>query len=238
MYQIALCDDDVNFIQQFLPRIKKELLANDPDGIIDTFTSISQLESRMASGTQYDLILLDILIGGDNGYDFAKRLRNKGIQTDIIFITSTTDYAVSGYEVSPLLYLIKPVSDERLSYAFSVFLKKHTPTRIVLKLNQEYQSLNITDILYVEVSGHTTIIHTTTDQIKLRMPLSTLEQQLPSHCFSRSHQSFLVNLIHIEGISRYRITLTNGQTLPISQSRYSNLQKDFLNYAANKNIRI
>ena len=230
MYQIALCDDDVNFIQQFLPRIKKELLANDPDGIIDTFTSISQLESRMASGTQYDLILLDILICGDNGYDFAKRLRNKGIQTDIIFITSTTDYAVSGYEVSPLLYLIKPVSDERLSYAFSVFLKKHTPTRVVLKLNQEYQSLNITDILYVEVSGHTTIIHTTTDQIKLRMPLSTLEQQLPSHCFSRSHQSFLVNCRFIRTLRTAQIELVNGVYIPVSKYRIKEVRRYFFEY--------
>lgn len=136
---------------------------------------------------------------------------------------------MAGYDVSPILYLVKPIQTEQLAYAMELFLKKRQPKQIVLNLSGEIISLSISDILYIEVYGHTTCLHLASGESReLRIPLNKLEQQLPSSVFIRSHQSYLVNMGHILSIARYQLTLSAGLTLPISQSKYLNLQNSFI----------
>lgn len=185
------------------------------------------------------MIFLDILLDKENGYAFAKQLRKENMPIDIVFITVTQDYAVAGYDVSPILYLVKPIKDTQLAYAFELFLKRHVPRQILLNLSGEILSISIADILYCEVYGHKTFLHLYSGEIKgLRYSLNNLEQQLPSSVFARSHQSYLINMEHINSIARYKLTLSTGQTLPISQSRYMELQNSFLLYASQQKIRI
>lgn len=239
MYHIAVCDDDRRFMDEFTQKLNKVLSSKNIDAEIEKFYDPASFLERVDQGTPFDLIFLDIFLGKENGYQFAKSLRNEDIQTDIIFITTTEDYAVMGYDVSPLLYLVKPIKDEQLVYACDIFLKKHRPTRILLNLSGETFSLNIADLLYCEVFGHRVSLHLASGSAKeIRYSMNKLEKLLPADLFIRSHQSYLVNMAHISSIIRYELTLSTGQTLPISQSRYMNLQNSFLLYASHQKIRI
>ena len=133
-------------------------------------------------------------------------MRKENIPIDIVFITVTQDYAIAGYDVAPILYLVKPVEDTQLQYALDIFLKRHMPSHVLLNLSGEILSLKI------------------------------LFHQLPSSVFARSHQSYLINMEHIDSIARYKLTLSTGQALPISQSRYLELQNSFLLYAGRQKI--
>lgn len=229
MYYIAICDDDADFTRTFHKKLTAVLSSKKIDAEIEVFHSTDAFLRRAEEGQPFDLIFLDIYLGAENGYYFAKKLRSEHIDVDIIFITTTQDYAVAGYDVSPILYLVKPVQNEQLAYAVELFLKKRQPKQIVLNLSGEIISLNVTDILYIEVYGHTTCLHLTSGESReLRIPLNKLEQQLPSSIFIRSHQSYLVNMGHILSVARYQLTLSSGLTLPISQSKYLNLQNSFI----------
>ena len=71
---------------------------------------------------------------------------------------------------------------------------------------------------------------------KNSFPLNKLEQQLPSSAFVRSHQSYLVNMGYIQSVARYQLTLSNGLTLPISQSKYLSLQNSFILYVKQQKL--
>lgn len=239
MYRIAICDDDKNFTAEFHHNMKKILASKNITAQIEEFHNTAGFLEKMEKGNTFDLIFLDILLENENGYSFAKKLRRKNSSIDIIFITTTEDYAIAGYDVSPLLYMIKPVMEPKLAYAFELFLKKRLPNRIVLDLSGEILTLNLADLLYCEVYGHRTTLHLTSGEKKeIRYSLNRLEQQLPSTLFARSHQSYLVNMEHIDSIVRYRLTLNTGLALPVSQSRYLGLQNSFLLYASRQKIRI
>lgn len=239
MYRIAICDDDRAFASRLHQTIEELLTAQGIQARIEEFYDSSSLLCRLNQEEACDLVFLDILLGGDNGYLFAKRLRRERLSLDIVFITTTTEYAVAGYDASPLLYLVKPVSSDQIEYALHIFLEKRRPRQILLKLPGQVLSIPVSDILYCEVYGHTTSLHLSSGKImELRYSLNKLEDQLPPALFVRSHQSYLVNMEHIDAIARYQLTLSSGQTLPISQSKYLSLQNSFLNYASRQKLHL
>lgn len=237
MYYIAICDDDKDFTAPFCQRLTEVLSSKKVTAKVETFHDTTSFLRRMESGQVFDLIFLDIYLGAENGYHFAKRLRSENMQIEIVFTTTTEDYAVAGYDVSPILYLVKPFQDAQIDYAIELFLKKRQPSQVLLNLSGEILSLDIADILYAEVYGHTTCLHLSSGARRdLRISLNKLEQQLPSSIFIRSHQSYLVNMSHILSVARYQLTLSSGQTLPISQSKYLNLQNSFILYAKQQKL--
>jgi len=237
LYHIAVCDDDELFTEKFKNQLLQAVPGLNVQVSVHIFHDTVSLMEELLNGICFDLIFLDIYIKNENGYEFARQLRKRGITSDLIFITITSDYAVAGYEVSPLLYLIKPVTQEKLTQALTFFIQKHTPRHLSLRLSGELFSINISDILYLEVQGHTVSFYLISGKkLKSRLSLRSLASKLPSSLFVQSHQSYIVNLDHIESITRYHLMLSNKQILPISQSRYLELQKQFLNYSSHQKI--
>ena len=235
MYYI--CDDDRRFADEFHKKVNKTLASKNIDAETEAFYDTASFLEKINNGIIFDLIFLDILLDHENGYSFAKQMRKENIPIDIVFITVTQDYAIVGYDVAPILYLVKPVEDTQLQYALDIFLKRHMPSHVLLNLSGEILSLKIADILYCEVYGHKTCIHLVSGETReLRCSLNNLVHQLPSSVFARSHQSYLINMEHIDSIARYKLALSTGQALPISQSRYLELQNSFLLYAGRQKI--
>ena len=228
---IAICDDDRVFAAEFRRKLQAVLSSKETEADITCFSDTASLLHELNRGGSYDLIFLDILLEEENGYFFAKELRKNGVETDIIFITSTEDYAVAGYETAPLFYLLKPIQDQKLEQAVAAFLKKRTPQKIVLNLSGTYVPLSLADIEYCEVTGHTTSICFASGETKtFRCALKQLEKQLPQSLFARIHSGYLLNMLHIAGLERYAVTLDIGKTLPVSQSRYNELQSKYIRY--------
>ena len=146
MYYIAICDDDASFTAAFQKKLTEVLSLKKVDAQIEAFPDTSSFLSRAENGRAFDLIFLDIYLDGENGYQFAKRLRSEDIGVEIVFITTTEAYAVAGYDVSPILYLVKPFQDAQLARAIDIFLKKRQPSQILLNLSGELLSLDIAGI--------------------------------------------------------------------------------------------
>ena len=113
MYRIAVCDNK----QIQAEELKRQLLDIAADAgfecRVDIFRNFKQMYSE-AQTNPYQLICTDVLVGGGNGLDFARKLRFKDGETDIIFVTEYSEYALAAYSVFPVGYVIKPPTKRKL----------------------------------------------------------------------------------------------------------------------------
>ena len=171
---------------------------------------------------RYDLLLLDIQLGGMTGMDAAEEIRKLDPEVGIIFITSLVQYAGKGYEVDALDFIVKPVS----YYQFA--LKMDKAVRIVgrrqmislpVATEQGTKILSSRDVQYIEVSNHDIIYHTAKETYRIRGSLGAMEDKLNSQHFLRISVSFLVNLEYVVNINGNALKMQNGDEVWISRAK-------------------
>lgn len=184
-----------------------------------------------------DLLLLDIGLPRISGMDAARYLRQRGIQTPIIFITSMTQYAMAGYEVHAFGFLKKPLNYKQFEWqmrdALSLLLRnKGVP--IPLQSRARLEVINSVDVSYIEVLNHLVkLFDKKGNCFSCSLSLSELEDNLTEYGFFRSHKSFLVNMAYIQRFLPGEVELKGNITIPVSRYR----RKDFLEaYASFKEL--
>ena len=225
MFRVAICDDEATSLQ--LNTLLTETILKE-EGIsyeIRTFDDIEAMtEAISRPGQPFDVLLSDILAAGMNGIEAAERLRSIGEKLDIIFISSTAEYALEGYKVQALRYLKKPVDTDQLREALLISYRK-TAQKEGLSLSSEGKLYNIDykDIIYAESQARDVELTLKDRQLVTHMKISDLEKMLPDYFF-RCHRSYIVNLLEVENIERYQATMKNEDYIPISQQQYTEMK--------------
>ena len=169
----------------------------------------------------FDIILMDIQMKFMDGMSAAEEIRKKDRNVIIMFITNRVDYAIRGYEVDALDYIVKPVSyfsfAKKLERAISRIPREKDAT-ITLSYPQGMVRLKVDDIYYTESEGHNLIYHTAHNDYRIRQRMSEAEETLGPHGFFRSNKGYLVNLKHVDGVQD-GCCLIAGQRLLISRAR-------------------
>lgn len=174
---------------------------------------------------RFDMLLLDVEMGGMDGVTLAKRVRRDDEVVQIVFITGYSDYIAEGYEVAALHYLVKPVDREKL---FSVL------DRAVAKLRQNQRVLDLTvsgelvriplfELKYLEVFQNYVTLHAG-ETYTVKRPLKDFERELDNRFF-RVGRGMIVNLEHIRRVSRKEIVLSGGEVLPLPRGAYESLNR-------------
>ncbi len=180
----------------------------------------------------WDLIFLDIEMPHLDGMKTAEMIRDKDPAVVLIFVTNMACYAVRGYEVDAMDFLVKPVSYGSFSLKLrkAVNLIRSRESRFLL-VNTEGQSLKIpTDqIQYVEVINHRLHVHTESKDYTLRGSLQEIEKQVEDLPFVRCSVSFLVNLRNVIAVNKDTVYL-KGCTLPIGRTRKKEFLERFFSY--------
>lgn len=156
-----------------------------------------------ASTGKEDVVFLDINLPSINGMDAAERLRKKNSQISIVFVTSLLQYAIDGYKVEAIGYLIKPVNYQLLvTYLKRVLRKKEQRdgADIVLDCVDGMHRVRVDDIDYVEVVAHKTVIHANGKTFDRWASLKDIEAKLPDY-FVRCNVCYLVNLKNVQKVS-------------------------------------
>ena len=237
MYRIALCDDDREFCSSFENRLKDILDKRMVEYAVFVFCDTPSFLRALNNGERYDLVFLDVLIADQNGIDFARSLRARGYDFDIIFVTTSKDYAVDSFDVDSLYYLVKPVATDKLKSSLERFLKKKNAGSIRLDTPEGYLNIRLADIVYIEINNHTISIHKADGGTEtFRGTLEDMETRLPLSMFLRPHRGYLVNYEYINGFSRNGIKLTRDTVIPVSRKRYNEAFGKFMEYLSKGDI--
>jgi DNA-binding LytR/AlgR family response regulator len=175
-----------------------------------------------------DLIFLDIKMPKLLGTDFIKNLSNR---PKIIFVTGYREYAIEGYDLDAIDYLLKPVSFERFVQAVSKAKKmvgnemqtqveeyKANPEEFFyLKVDKNMQKVFINEILYIEsLKDYIKICLTTGKNLLVRQSISSIEKLLSAHRFLRVHRSYIVSIDKITGFNNVFVQLQSNE-IPIGK---------------------
>ena len=185
------------------------------------------------SAQQVDLIFLDINMPEISGLLFAKSI-NKNIK--VIFTTAYREYAIDGFDLQAVDYLLKPISFDRLLQAVNKYLGESTPAAsdmpaelieeksdfIFVRSDRKMIKLNFSDLNYIESFSDYIKIHLDDKTIVTRETISSIEAKLPQKDFLRIHRSYIVSFAKIESFTNECIEIKN-KTLPISRSYKSDV---------------
>jgi DNA-binding LytR/AlgR family response regulator len=169
----------------------------------------------------YDLILMDIEMTFLDGMSAAEEIRRADPEVLIIFITNSPQYAIKGYAVQALDYILKPLS-------YYAFCQRMNHVRELLGRRQKHfltvpcaggvQKLDASDIYYVEICDHDLLFHTKQGEVHSTGSMRDVEQKLPPENFFRSSKAYLVNLEHVDGIQD-EDAIVNGDRVQISRAK-------------------
>ena len=177
---------------------------------------------------QYDIILLDIQMRHLDGMAAAEKIRKVDADVVIIFITSTVRYAVQGYSVDALGYVLKPVPYTQfaqiLDKAVLRVQAKQKHTYIQVAVGDRQLRLDCSTIACIESQRNHVILHCDGRDYLTAGPLKRFEELLADHGFCKCHNAFLVNLSFVEAVNREEVVLTDGTALPVSRAR----RKEFM----------
>ena len=169
-----------------------------------------------------DLVFLDINMPEVTGLMFAKAIQGT---TKIIFTTAYREYAIEGFDLQAVDYLLKPISLERLMKALQKFYNEitvkientHPGTFTFFRSERKMIKVDFNQILYIESIGDYLKIHTLNDVIVTRETLLATLEKLPATLFLRTHRSFVVAVSNIESFTNEHINI-NNKAIPISRS--------------------
>ena len=174
---------------------------------------------------EIDLMFVDINMPDINGMDFVKSLKQS---PQVIFTTAYSEYAIEGFQVDALDYILKPISYagflKAANKALTWYELSHKKPELVqtnqecLFVKSEYKLVRIMldDIKYIESANEYIQIHLINDEpVSTLIRLKVIEEQLPKDKFMRVHRSFIVNLNRVKVIDRNRIVFDNKVHIPI-----------------------
>ncbi|MBQ8387868.1 MAG: response regulator transcription factor [Clostridia bacterium] len=221
MMTVAVCDDS-RYAVFFAEELRFLAEEAGVDVSVDVFKSYSYLQTAMKS-KKYDLLLLETVIRGVSGIDFARNLRLSHCEADIIFVSASAEHALPAYSVFPIGYILKPFQRRRLRAPFRRAAEKYVkkPTLILRGMNGEKITVSLEDLLYIEVIGNELDIHCRTGVSKCVGSLSETYLDLPQKQFYRSHRSFIVNLNYVVRAAKYYFVMDNGDKVTIAKNRYA-----------------
>lgn len=236
-YRLAICEDDPLEAGSLRALCEEILTQRQVPHRVRLFSSAEALAQALEqNGAAFDLLLLDIEMPGKSGMDLARELYHRQTPVRLLFITGNPAYALEGYEVHPVHYLLKPVDRDTLAEVLLRDWQTHRqPAALVLHYARKTLTLPADDILYMESHNHTVTIHTVRGDYPVPVPLADVERLAPPDRFSRCHNSYLVHLGQVAQIGRTGLLLRSGARLPVGRRYYDSFQAAFVRYINQNN---
>ncbi|MEF9973527.1 MAG: LytTR family DNA-binding domain-containing protein [Clostridia bacterium] len=237
--KVAICDDQI----EQLKLLKQAAVCYahrraDLDMVISEYDNALVLLEELSQSGDCDVALLDICMPGMMGTDVAREMRQRKSQTEIIFITFSSEFAVDAFALGAAHYLIKPFAqaqfDEAMDRAVAHIAENRTKRIYFRAESGTIQSVNLSDILYIESSDHSQSVYLkdgtcTEARRSLARLLEELEKRSPGQFFC-PYKGYIVNQASICAIEPEWILLSDGCKIPIPKRGFRELKKQYFDY--------
>lgn len=230
-FKIAICDDESIICTSLYSLINKIAETKHVNFEIDCFASGEELCAELQS-VKYDLVFLDIELAEMNGVAVGKfireQLHNENIQ--IAFISSKQDYAMELFEVRPINFLVKPLTENKIKKIIDKFLllNKLDKEAFTFKKGHSYNKIQLSDIEYFYSTGRKVIIVTFNQSMDFYSTLNRIYERIKQQGFLYVHKSFIVNYKYIKKYEYEQITMKDDSIIPISQSHRKDVRFQFM----------
>lgn len=235
MLHLTICDDEPAQVMLMERWIKKWILERKIQGEITCCQNGDQFLFGQEDG-RTDILILDIDMPGMDGISLARRLRREGGDMQILFVTGLDDYALDGYDVDAVSYLIKPVEEEQLFCCLDRAwerCRKEDPV-LLLEMPGGVGRVKLRDIRYLESSAHDTLVYCAQGggPARSKTGIRQLEEYVGQQggAFFKIHRSYLVNLAYVARITRTEVVMDGGEVLPVARGRWEALNRAYLEY--------
>lgn len=213
--RIAIVEDKAEDQETLRELFSREARAREWAYTVETYPSG---ESFLAAGGKFDIVFLDVVMGGIDGLETARRYRSGGGKAQVVFVTVEVDFAVEGYEVEAAAFLVKPAEEERFHQVLDRLARKLKPD-VLLDFSPDME-LSAGTILYVAASDHCLKVHTAVRDCFPDLSMGELRSRLPEDGrFVECSRGILVNLDHVSRIEAKAILMDDGARLPVSRRR-------------------
>ena len=228
MIRVAVCDDDRRYAGYERELVLTWAGLRGHDVHVDIFPSAETFLSRYETHRDYDILLLDVEMGGMDGVALARAIRRccGDASPQIVFVTGYTDYIADGYDVEALHYLVKPVDETKMAAVLDRAAQRIAGRERCLNLQcaDGIIRIPIHQVRYIDVAQKNyATVHAERDHT-VKRPLADFEPELGS-AFFRAGRALIVNLDMIRRVTRTRIELTDGTVLPLTRSAYEPLNR-------------
>ena len=236
MLQIAFCDDDQSVLDQLSELLDKYRVERNRDMTFTSFHSPLELLAEVNKGLRLDVLFLDVIMPGENGISAAQEIRQYDSNVKIIFLTSSSEFAVESYTVGAYFYQLKPIWEDsffRLMDSVLAECRKEEQHSLVLRCKSGIERIDLERLEYCEVIGRTLVFHMAGGRVlESTGSLDSLSAELEIYGnFLRPHRSFLVNMEYIQGVSYRGIRLSSLAEIPIPHGKLSEIKNRYLEYA-------
>lgn len=226
MIKIAVCDDNRESLEKSVELVNKWAAENSEAVRVYSYENGDDLITGNKS-IGFDLIFLDIIMPFLNGMDAAKELRREDSAVQLVFLTSSPEFAVESYDVKAKNYLLKPISFEKISKVLSEcaeIIKTEAPNFLV-KTSFGYQKLYFRDIEYAEAQNKRVTFYLRDGKtVESTEPLYYFEEKFSqSEGFFKCHRSYIIYMPNVDHFGNTEIITKSGRSVPIARG----FAKDF-----------
>ncbi len=218
--RIAIVEDDLPMSDQLREYVLQYFAGREHQCRITLFSDGDEiLENYQAD---FDLVFLDIQMKRLDGLTTAQRIRELDDNVYLIFITNLANYAIKGYGVNALDFVLKPVNYlmlRQLMMRVEHLLLTKTRQFLTLPTEKGLTRLDASQIYYVETGNHAVQVYTAKGTWRLRESMHAMETLLTEHGFFRCNSCYLVNLAHVEQVEG-SVAVVAGNRLTISRPRH------------------
>ena len=236
MIRIAICDDEKKILDEVEGYIKNYAEnKNNLDIEVFRFDSARTLISKIEDGKSFDIFVLDVYIGDEMGTALADGIRKNGIESPIIFATTSLEHAPQSYETGTLRYLLKPINPLKFYEAMDVALNQSERLKerlVKLKTESGVERINANRILYSEAQAHYQYVTLENgQQLRVRMTVTELYTTLMKWGgFARVGSAYIINLRNVKNVSTSEVHLYHNISIPIPRGKHTEIKKAFWDF--------
>lgn len=233
--RIAVCDDEREIREDVGQKIRRFL----PEAEVYLYESAERLLTEQGMP---DILFLDIKMNGMSGMELAGKLRSRGADVTIVFLTALQEYVYRAFDVGAFHYLLKPVDTvkfyevlekavaERQHLRESALLRgERAEASLTIKNKARTEKVYLSEIVYLEVFNRKVTLHKMQGEIEFYGRLKELEQRLSAD-FVRCHRSYVVNLRYVRRYDGAEITLENGDSVLMAKTKYAEFVRRYMDY--------
>lgn len=235
MLHVAVCDDDRILLENLSREV--ELWAQEEQAVcsVELFATAEAFLFAWEEKKDIEVLLLDIEMPGMDGMELARSLRRRGERLGIIFVTGNPDFALEGYDLEAVSYLVKPIKRDRLRAALNRAVRQAGGRKALLVpiAAGEVEKVYVSDICFLESGGHETVLRMRDGRdIICKEPLRQLEQELEesAEAFFKPHRSYVVNLGYVDRMTKKEIRMEGGTLIPIARGKWEELNRAYMRY--------